>query len=281
MKQLKHWMLLFAFHAGLFLPIISTAQNNDNQTGITPGILTFTVKSVTNNSSYSPKNVLAIWIKDASGNFVVSLKVMANARKQHLVKWKTSSSGNVVSAITGPTLATHQTHTVTWDGKNAAGVEMADGQYQIWVEYTSTNSASNGNQGPFMSLNFEKGPAIQHLNPANATYYQDIVADWVPLGVGIHDISETGAGVTLFPNPFSDQTTIQLSLSKTSQVYISINNVSGQKVAELVSDSFTAGTRNFQWDGTSETGQKLSNGLYFVQILVNGISETRKIVINR
>lgn len=148
----------------LMLNSAASAQNSDATTGITPGTLTFTVKSITNNSTYSPRNVIAIWIKDALGNFVVSRKVMANSRKNHLVKWKASSAGNSVSAITGSTLTSHQTHTIAWDGKNAAGIEMQDGLYQIWVEYTSTNSASNGNEGPFLTVEFEKGLPFNTLH---------------------------------------------------------------------------------------------------------------------
>jgi len=153
------------------------SQSINSQSGITPGTLTFTVKTITNNSTYSPKNVLAIWIKDSQGNFVISCKVMAGTRKQHLVKWNASSLGNAVSAITGATLTSHQVHTITWDGKNAAGTDMPDGIYQVWVEYVSTNAATNGNQGPSMSVEFTKGTAVQHITPANETYYQNIVAD--------------------------------------------------------------------------------------------------------
>jgi flagellar hook assembly protein FlgD len=256
-------------------------QNTDNLQGITPGALTFTVKTITNNSTYSPKNVLAIWIKDAQGNFVVSRKVMANTRKQHLVKWKASSAGNTVSAITGSTLTSHQTHTVTWDGKNAAGTEMPDGIYQIWVEYTSTNSASNGNQGPFLSVEFDKGPAVQHINPVNATYYQDIVADWVPLGVGLNDLNKAGASAKMYPNPFSTKVNVELTFDKPSQAYICAYDASGKKVAELLNDSFSAGKRTLQWNGTTDNGQILKNGLYLIQFKINGFTEVQKVIINK
>jgi len=258
-----------------------SAQVNDSRLGITPGTLTFTVKTVTNNSTYSPKNVLAIWIKDAQGTFVVSRKVMANNRKQHLVKWKANSAGNTVSATTGATLTSHQTHTVTWDGKNAAGTDMPDGIYQIWVEYTSTNSASNGNQGPSLTVEFEKGPATQHITPANATYYQNIVADWVPLGVGFDDLAKAGASVKIFPNPMTSETTIRIECVKPSQAYMCIFDASGKMVVELINDSFSAGTRNYTWNGTSGSGENLANGLYFAHIQINGFKQIQKILINR
>lgn len=257
------------------------AQTNNYLLGVTPGTLTFTVKTITNNSTYSPKNVLAIWIKDAQGNFVVSRKVMANSRKQHLVKWNASSAGNTVTATTGATLSTHQTHSVAWDGKNAAGNDMPDGIYQIWVEYTSTNSASNGNEGPFLTVEFDKGAALQHITPANAAYYQNIVADWVPLGVGTNDISKAGASVNIFPNPFITETTVQLICDKPSQAYLCVYDASGKKVTELLNDSFGAGTRCYTWDGKSDTGKDLMNGMYFIQIQINGYTEMRKVMINR
>lgn len=272
---------LFALILNLFFSFTGKSQNADNQLAVSPGTLTFTVKTITNNSTYSPRNVLAIWIKDASGNFVVSRKVMANARKQHLVKWNASSAGSTVNAITGSTLTSHQTHTVTWDGKNAAGTEMPDGIYQIWVEYTSTNSASNGNAGPSLSVEFEKGLALQHITPTNATYYQNIVADWVPLGVGINDFSKAGASVKIYPNPFSSETNLKITCDRPSQAYICVHDVSGKKVAELVNDSFSAGTRSFIWDGTSNNGQKLENGLYFIQIQINGFTEMQKVIIKK
>lgn len=255
------------------------AQNANNYLGVTSGSLTFTFKTLTNSSTYSPKNILAVWIKDSQGNFVVSRKVMAATRKQHLVKWNASSAGNTVSATTGATLSSHQTHTITWNGKNAAGIDMQDGLYQICVEYTSTNSASNGNQGPFLVVEFEKGQTLKHITPVNATYYQDIVADWVPLSVGLNSLSKAGASIAIFPNPFCGETTIQLVCDRQSQAYICVFDASGKKVADVLSDSFSAGTQAYSWDGTSDNGSKLKSGLYFIQIQVNGFTEFKKVLI--
>lgn len=259
--------------------LITKAQDSPNVT--TPGTLTFTVKSITNNSTYSPKNVIAIWIKDGQGNFVVSRKVMAANRKQHLVKWNASSGGNSVSATTGATLTSHQTHTITWDGKNAAGIDVADGTYQIWVEYTSTNSASNGNAGPSLMVEFNKGAVSQHVAPANATYYQNIVADWVPLGVGTNDLNKAGASVNVFPNPMRDLLKIDLNLDKKSQVWISLFSINGEQLSIITEDILLSGMHTFDWNGKTDSGAKLPNGVYYLQISVNGYTEMRKIIINQ
>jgi flagellar hook assembly protein FlgD len=272
--------LLLSLALSAFTTSTSDAQQLNPLTS-TPGTLTFTVKTITNNSTYSPKNILAIWIKDSNGNFVVSRKVMANKRIQHLVKWNASSLGVTTSATTGATLSSHGLHTVTWDGKNAAGIDMADGIYQVWVEYSSTNSAINNTPGPSMYVEFQKGTSAQHITPADGTYFQNSVADWVPLTAANSDLSKAGTHLEIYPNPFAGETTLKLKCDKPSQVYISAFDASGKKVAELVSDSFNSGTRYYTWDGTSDSGQKLKNGLYFIHIQINGLSEIRKVIIGK
>lgn len=278
MKLSSHIIFL-----GVLLSILCSGQALDAQNSpatTTAGTLTFTVKSVTNNSTYSPKNVIAIWIKDAQGNFVVSRKVMASARKQHLVKWNASSAGNSVSATTGATLSSHQTHTITWDGKNASGIDMPDGNYQIWVEYTSTNSASNGNAGPSTMVEFTKGTAYQHITPVDITYYQSMVLDWVPNNVGIDDLTNAGAEAIAFPNPMSDKLFIHLKLDKKSQVGIYIFNLQGKKISVIEEDIKTAGIYNLEWNGNNDLGRKVPAGIYILYINVNGYNSAQKIIVN-
>jgi len=93
----------------------------------TEGEMTFTVRTVTVNGNFSPKHVLAIWVEDSDG-FVLSRKLRAVKRKQYLYTWNTQSGGNVVDAVTGETLLSHQTHTVTWDCKDANGNLVPDGE---------------------------------------------------------------------------------------------------------------------------------------------------------
>jgi flagellar hook assembly protein FlgD len=123
----------------------------------TDGTVTFSVLTVSNGATYSPKNVLAIWVKDAQGNFVISRKVMAANRKQHLVKWVASSGNNSVNATTGATLSNHQTHTITWDCRDVSGNLVPDGTYEIWVEYTSRNSAVAALSGHLPKWHLPKG----------------------------------------------------------------------------------------------------------------------------
>lgn len=145
-----------------------------NTKATTGGLLTFTVRTVTDNGTYSPKHVLAIWVEDANG-FVKTRKAMANQRKQYLYTWKAASNYNVVDAITGSTLTSHQTHTVEWNCTDLSGNIVPDGDYTVWVEFTGKHA-----QGPLYNLTFTKGPNTQSFSPADQTYFKDIQLDFIP-----------------------------------------------------------------------------------------------------
>lgn len=255
------------------------AQNSEKSTNAaTPGTLTFTVKTISNNTGYSPKHVLSIWIKDAQGNFVISRKVMANTRKKHLVKWVASSSYNTTSAITGSTLGTHQTHTITWDGKDVSGTDVADGEYQVWVEYTSQNSANGQPAGPSTSVSFHKGPVSEHLTPANATYFQDVVLDWIPSDVGRKENIPADHSVTIFPNPFSSAVSINIALNRKSQVQAQVLNMNGDLISNLVNDLVPGGSYTIDWNGKSDNGDSVRSGIYLLQLTVNGSVGVYKLI---
>ncbi|MCF8371647.1 MAG: DUF2271 domain-containing protein [Bacteroidales bacterium] len=148
----------------------------------TPGNMTFTFKTVTNNGTYSPKHVLAVWIEDSNG-FVRTQLRRAVARKQYLYTWIASTGQNEVDATTGATLTSHQTQTITWDCKDLSGNEVPDGDYTIRVEFTDKHA-----QGPLYSITFTKGATYQHLTPANETNFINIDLEFTP-EVAIADFS--------------------------------------------------------------------------------------------
>lgn len=76
-----------------------------------------------------------------------------------------------------------------------------------------------------------------------------------------------------YPNPFNPSTQISFSLPEAAQVNLSVYNVLGQKVMDLVDGHMEAGTHNFEFDGSS-----LSSGMYFYRITTDNFSETKKMV---
>lgn len=244
----------------------------------TDGTVTFSVLTVSNGATYSPANVLAIWVKDAQGNFIISRKVMANNRKQHLVKWMASSGNNSVNAITGATLPNHQTHTVSWDCRDLNGNLVPDGIYQIWIEYTSRNSAFGGDPGPSAVVSFTKGMDVVSLTLPDETYFKNMVLNYSPVNVGVDENLKATVGFKSFPNPFSDMVHVGFELPKSGFVNISVYDLSGKRIAELVNEDLQQGINAFSWDGALTDSKKASPGIYFLRMVFNGKMFMHKII---
>ena len=84
-----------------------------------------------------------------------------------------------------------------------------------------------------------------------------------------------------FPNPFNPETTIKYQLPQTANVRLEIYNVAGQKVTTLVDRQQAAGLRSVDWDGTSQSGEAVSSGIYIYRIETGDFSEARKMVLIR
>lgn len=69
-----------------------------------------------------------------------------------------------------------------------------------------------------------------------------------------------------FPNPFNPSTKITFGLAIDSKVKLSVYNLLGEQVAELLNSNFTAGTHNVSFDASN-----LNSGVYFYRLDANGI----------
>lgn len=82
-----------------------------------------------------------------------------------------------------------------------------------------------------------------------------------------------------FPNPFNAETLIKFDLRRPAEVSLAIYNVLGQKVKTFVKGRSQAGLQSIRWDGTDEKGNDLSTGIYFYQLKVGEVKETKRLVL--
>ena len=82
-----------------------------------------------------------------------------------------------------------------------------------------------------------------------------------------------------YPNPFNPETTIRFVLPRLSEVRLSVYNVLGQRVRELVNDSRAAGVYEIRWDGTNSSGHAAASGVYFYHLETELGSEARKMIL--
>ena len=81
------------------------------------------------------------------------------------------------------------------------------------------------------------------------------------------------------PNPFNPTTTIRYELFIDSFITLTVFDISGRKVIDLVNGYSQAGNYNIQWNAIDEYGQRMGAGLYFYSITTENISETKKMIL--
>jgi len=83
-----------------------------------------------------------------------------------------------------------------------------------------------------------------------------------------------------YPNPFNPETTIKFHLPKTSDVTLKIYNISGQEIKTLVHKEFHSGNHSVKWDGTNNSGIKVSSGIYIYTIRTGtGFIQSKKMLL--
>jgi hypothetical protein len=137
------------------------------------GTLTVTTGTSSAGGGYSPRNVIAIWIRTSSGAFVKSLMVLAATRKYDLSNWASNSGQNTTNATTGATQSSYTTRTCTWNGTNTSGTLVANGDYKVCMELCDGGLS-------YKEFTFTKGPTAAALTPASAGSFSNISINWTP-----------------------------------------------------------------------------------------------------
>ncbi|MFC1726255.1 T9SS type A sorting domain-containing protein [candidate division KSB1 bacterium] len=82
-----------------------------------------------------------------------------------------------------------------------------------------------------------------------------------------------------YPNPFNPETNINFLLKKAGKVRITVYNVLGQKVKSIIDEYRREGIHKVTWNGTNNYGDKVSSGVYFYRLIVNGkVLDTKKML---
>lgn len=142
-----------------------------------------------------------------------------------------------------------------------------------------------------MLIDTESNDTLYMRSNTSYTYDSDVLRDFA-----IHiadfkpdDVSETPEtdvpfpdGFFLsdnYPNPFNSQTIIKYDLPKASNVQITIYNILGQRVNNLVNGERPAGFHQVTWDGDNVQGKTVASGVYFYRIKAEGFTKSKKMVL--
>jgi len=108
-------------------------------------------------------------------------------------------------------------------------------------------------------------------NPPNWNHGTSLIVNVVS---GINQIEEIATSYSLaqnFPNPFNPTTNISFSIPKSEFVNVSVYDITGKLVQELVNSNQPAGKFNVTWDANN-----FASGVYFYKIKAGDFVEMKK-----
>ena len=82
-----------------------------------------------------------------------------------------------------------------------------------------------------------------------------------------------------YPNPFNPSTTIDFSLSYSSEVKLEIYNVIGELTGTLINGPLSAGSYSVEWNGADNSGNKVASGIYFYRLTSNSETKSMKMLL--
>jgi hypothetical protein len=81
------------------------------------------------------------------------------------------------------------------------------------------------------------------------------------------------------PNPFNPATRITVDVPGRMEVHVLVYDVSGRRVATLLSGLVEAGSYELSWQGRNEDGRPVASGLYFCRLEAEGRNLTRRMLL--
>lgn len=82
-----------------------------------------------------------------------------------------------------------------------------------------------------------------------------------------------------FPNPFNPTTTLAYSLKSAENVTLTIYDVAGRRVRELVNERKERGAYKAVWDGRNDRGVPVASGVYLYKLKAGSFTDTKKMML--
>jgi hypothetical protein len=97
-------------------------------------------------------------------------------------------------------------------------------------------------------------------------------------GTGIYDNVANSLNLSVYPSPFTDQTSINYNLEKQSKMKVEVYNVVGEKIKVLMEESQSPGKHKLEMYASDVNYQP---GVYYLKIYVDGNVTIRKTMLTR
>ena len=110
-------------------------------------------------------------------------------------------------------------------------------------------------------------------------WFDEILVNGTPLTSAKENIGKNNFNAIAFPNPLTENTSIQYNLPETGFVNVSIYNLAGQKLETLVNSRENQGSHLVQWAPKHTVSGKISCGVFICKITASGKTTVLKLIL--
>ena len=103
----------------------------------------------------------------------------------------------------------------------------------------------------------------------------------VPLPPVSVDLPNSPLMFSVAPNPFNPETAFHFHLNQAGRIHLTVYDVKGHRVRDIVHEEFAAGDHTLNWNGRNNSGRNMPSGVYLVQLNGPDGVFTRKIALAR
>ena len=117
------------------------------------------------------------------------------------------------------------------------------------------------------------------LSPSGADSLRYFTFSTSQLGIDLANIPNSYDLSQNYPNPFNPSTKISYQLGRGEFVKLSIFDLNGNLIKNILNNKVNAGRGHVYWDGKNELGQNVSGGIYLYTIETPSFLKTKKMVL--
>jgi len=137
----------------------------------------------------------------------------------------------------------------------------------VGIENETGTRGTMWTHNPMRPVAEQTGLGIRRINPDNPGL--GFEGDWD----GLAAIPKTTV-LSVFPNPFNPETSIQFSLLNSGNVRLAVYDINGRMVDELFNGYSLTGIHSFKFNGAG-----LASGIYFARLQAGGTVSTQKLLL--
>jgi hypothetical protein len=254
-----------------------------------------------NGSENSKDGAYAIAVDEFGNVYVAGSSTVSGTDSDYAtIKYHPSGDAAWVRRYNGPASSADVAKDIVVDGSGNVFVTGESYGSGTQKDYATLKYDANGNKvwvrtydGP--ESESDAGCAIATDNSGNiyvtggsygtGTDRDYATIKYVQTGSDVKDetgIREKPSEFTLsqnYPNPFNQTTKIEFTVARSGFVSLGIYDILGRKVRMLVSEHLYSGYKSVLWDGKNDSGDDVASGIYFYQLKVGDLTETKKLVL--